>query len=110
MDERPQTQIEQGDIEAFTRSLRMQGTPWALGCEALILNLWREARLTRSERGENDAKDAARYRWWRERFSGDDDALDEINDAFREGLDSPKEVDAAIDAAMNAAPQVGEKK
>lgn len=49
-------QTEQGDIDAFTRSLRMQGTPWALGCEALILHLWREARLARSERGDSKSE------------------------------------------------------
>jgi hypothetical protein len=42
------TRIEQGDIDAFTQSLRTQGTPWALGCEALILCLWQEARAARA--------------------------------------------------------------
>jgi hypothetical protein len=31
----------------------MQGTPWALGCEALILNLWREVKAAPSATRES---------------------------------------------------------
>ena len=48
-----------------------------------------------------DAKDAARYRWWRERWTaGDDYALfEELNQTLRDAS-SPEAVDRDIDAAI----------
>lgn len=32
--------VTQEDVDAFVRSLRSQGTPWADGCANVILKLW----------------------------------------------------------------------
>lgn len=56
----------------------------------------------RSAIATTDAKDAARYRWWRERWAGDEDKFDELNDHLRK-VCTPDEIDSTIDAAILAA-------
>ena len=54
-----------------------------------------------------DAKDAARYRAWRDAvISADDDFVDLIADSLNDDVENPtaEEWDAAIDAAMKAKP------
>lgn len=36
--------VSQSDVDAYTGSLMRRGTPWALGCAALIRTLWHDAQ------------------------------------------------------------------
>jgi hypothetical protein len=41
--------VTQEDVDAYACSLRNQGTPWALGCAALIEVLWNDRRRLTAE-------------------------------------------------------------
>ena len=55
-----------------------------------------------STSGSSDAKDAARYRFWREHWTHDDEEkFDELNDILGKAhVNTPDQVDAALDAAI----------
>lgn len=59
-------------------------------------------RLSMSKQRLRDAKDAARYRFWRKHWTAkDEDDFDKLNDILgKADVNTPAQVDAALDAAM----------
>lgn len=55
-------------------------------------------RLTMAQRRQRDAKDAARWRWWRKAWAKDDDC-ESINDVQAK-CRSAAALDAAVDEAI----------
>lgn len=43
----PLNNITQEDVAAFVNSLRVKGTPWSIGCAALLTALWAEVEHSR---------------------------------------------------------------
>lgn len=57
-----------------------------------------DATVTKAQALQNEM-DAARYRWWRARWTGPDGEFDELNEHLS-ACETPEQTDAAIDAAI----------
>jgi len=55
--------VTQGDVDAFTRSLRVRDTPWAHGCADVLESLWAEVYLARSRAHQKSFERGASHEW-----------------------------------------------